>query len=114
VKRLLVLVEGETEETFVKELLRPHLGGFGFADTSARLMGNARMRSRRGGIRGWPEVKKEIIRHILEDYERYVTTFVDYYGLPASGEKAWPGRNPHHLARYSPSLSALLQLVISP
>ena len=40
--RLLVHVEGETEETFVNELLRPHLAGRGWSVVSARLLGNAR------------------------------------------------------------------------
>jgi len=36
--RLLVHVEGQTEETFVREILRPHLYLKGFNDVSARLM----------------------------------------------------------------------------
>ena len=34
-KRLSVLVEGETEEEFVRELLAPHLYQHGFAEVSA-------------------------------------------------------------------------------
>lgn len=52
VTRLLIHVEGETEETFVNEVLRPHLLHSGYARVSARLLGNARQRDRRGGIRG--------------------------------------------------------------
>ena len=48
-KRLLVHVEGQTEETFVNELLAPHLLARGYSPVSARLMGNARLRERRGG-----------------------------------------------------------------
>ena len=55
--RILILVEGETEETFVNAVLAPHLFTRGFAAVSAKLMGNARLRSRRGGVRGWPEVQ---------------------------------------------------------
>ena len=36
VSRLLVHVEGETEETFVNELLHPHLADFGWFMVSAR------------------------------------------------------------------------------
>ena len=43
--QLLVHVEGQTEETFVNEVLAPHLHGFGLASVSARLFGNARQRS---------------------------------------------------------------------
>lgn len=45
-----------------------------------------------GGIRGWNTVRRDIIRHLLEDRGCIATTMVDYYGLPASGDKAWPGR----------------------
>lgn len=90
--RLLVHVEGETEESFVNEILREHLLGFGYELVSARLLGNARLRSRRGGIRAWPAVRGDIVRHLKEDRHRVVTTMVDYYALPSSGERAWPGR----------------------
>src|SRR5688572_14370992 len=90
--RLLVHVEGETEETFTKELLRPYLLDKGYTNVSARLIGNARLRVRRGGIRGWGEVKKDIIRHLKEDQGCIATTMIDYYGLPKTGPKEWPGR----------------------
>src|SRR5262245_11108715 len=91
--RLLIHVEGETEETFVNEVLRSHLTAFGFHQVSARIVGNARLRHRRGGIRGWDSVKKDIVRHLREDSSSFSTTMVDYYGLPQSGGGAWPGRN---------------------
>jgi hypothetical protein len=89
---LIVHVEGETEESFVNEILRDHLQAFGYERVSARLLGNARLRSRRGGIRGWPAVRGDIIRHLKEDRHCIATTMVDYYALPQSGERAWPGR----------------------
>jgi Domain of unknown function (DUF4276) len=91
--RLLVHVEGQTEETFVNEVLSQHLLGVrGYQSVSARLIGNARLRARRGGIRPWPSVKRDILRHLHEDGGCLATTMVDYYGLPAEGEGAWPGR----------------------
>ncbi|MEZ5299371.1 MAG: DUF4276 family protein [Verrucomicrobiales bacterium] len=90
--RLLIHVEGETEETFVNELLAPHLYGCGFVSVSARLLGNARRRDRRGGIQGWPPSKKDILRHLREDPNRSCTMMVDFYALPQSGSGAWPGR----------------------
>ncbi len=91
--RLLVHVEGETEETFVKEILKPHLCQHGYVQVNPRLMGNARKRDRRGGIRGWDAVRKDIINHLREDAGCLATTMVDYYALPQSGAKAWPGRS---------------------
>lgn len=90
--RLLVHVEGETEEDFVNELLTPQLIQVGYERVGARLLGNARLRERRGGIRGWSTVKRDIVRHLTQDRGCIATTMVDYYRLPQSGGKAWPGR----------------------
>lgn len=90
--RLLIHVEGETEETFVNEVLAPHLYQHGYTAIGARLLGNARQRDRRGGIRAWSSVRKDILNHLLEDPECLVTTMVDYYALPQTPPKAWPGR----------------------
>lgn len=90
--RLLLHVEGQTEETFVKELLSPHLLERGWTMVDARLMGNARRRDRRGGVKSWTSVREEIVKHLREDAGRVVTTMVDYYGMPRTGSRAWPGR----------------------
>jgi hypothetical protein len=37
-------------------------------------------------------VRGDIIRHLREDAGCLVTTLVDYYGLPQTGGRAWPGR----------------------
>ena len=90
--RLLIHVEGETEETFVNDLLADHLYNFGYEDVSARILGNARLREKRGGIRAWSSVKKDIANHLKEDSNCLATMMVDYYGLPQTGDRAWPGR----------------------
>src|SRR5258706_7684184 len=96
--RLFILVEGQTEETFVNELLRPHLvDNYRYHAVSARLMGNARARSRRGGVRKWPEIRKEILTQLRQDVGCFLTILVDFYGMPASSSEnqnpnAWPGR----------------------
>jgi len=90
--RLLVHVEGQTEEDFVNEVLRDHLLAAGFESVSARIMGNARLRRRRGGIRPWLSVRKDIINHLRQDRDCIATTLVDFYGLPQQGDHAWPGR----------------------
>lgn len=90
--RLLIYVEGQTEETFVNEILAPHLYTCGYTKISARLVGNARQRDRRGGIRAWSAVRKDILNHLKEDADCLSTTMVDFYALPQTGERAWPGR----------------------
>jgi hypothetical protein len=90
--RLLIHVEGQTEESFVNEVLRNHLVNVGYQSVSARIVGNARLRQRRGGIRPWPSVRKDIINHLREDPGCIATTMVDFYALPQHGDGAWPGR----------------------
>lgn len=89
--RLLVHVEGQSEESFVNEVLGPHLYHHGVSAV-ARLLGHARQRERRGGIKGWGTVRDEIVCNLREDRDSVATTMVDYYGLPATGRKAWPQR----------------------
>jgi hypothetical protein len=90
--RLLIHVEGQTEEDFVNEVLRNHLVSEGYHSVDARIVGNARLRQRRGGIRPWPSVRRDIINHLREDQDCIATTMVDYYGLPQTPPGDWPGR----------------------
>jgi hypothetical protein len=90
--RLLVHVEGQTEEAFVNEALREHLLIVGYESVSARIIGNARLRRRRGGVRPWPSVRKDIVNHLRQDLGCIATTMMDFYGLPQAGNGAWPGR----------------------
>ena len=90
--RLLVLVEGVTEERFVNEVLEPHLRSSGYIQVVARLLGNARQRSRRGGIRGWSSERRNLEDRLRQDSGIVVALMVDYYALPQSGPRAWPGR----------------------
>ena len=90
--RILVHVEGPTEEGFVREILAEHLQQCGYAQVGARTLGEAQQRQKRGGIRGWQEAKRGIVRHLRRDANSIGTTMVDYYGLPERGSNAWPGR----------------------
>ena len=55
--RLLINVEGATEEAFVAGILAQHLYRLGYTQVAARKMGKQRERDRRGGIRPWPEAR---------------------------------------------------------
>ena len=85
---ILIHVEGQTEESFVNDVLRPHLYNRGFLRIGARLMGNARQRSRRGGVKPWESVRRGVLNHLLADPTLVVGIMVDYYGMPSN----WPGR----------------------
>lgn len=90
--RVLIHVEGQTEESFVNKIIAPHLYDYGYKKVSARLLGNARQRDHRGGIKAWSAVRNDILNHLQEDAGCLATTMVDYYALPQTGAKAWPGR----------------------
>ena len=86
--RLLVLVEGDTEEAFVTDVLSVHLYNLGYTAVSAYMMGEKIPRARRGGIVSWRIARREIVSLVLGDSELVVSTMVDYYGMPYD----WPGR----------------------
>jgi hypothetical protein len=88
--RLLIHVEGQTEEAFVKEVLRDHLVSKGYYSVEPRIVGNARQM---GGICSWPSARRDIINHLKEDQGCIATTMVDYYGLPQEEPNGWPGRD---------------------
>ncbi len=94
--RLFIQVEGPTEEDFVNEVLRRHLiDHHGYHAVDARIVGNSRLREKRGGIRGWSVVKKEIVERLQYDRGVFITMLVDYYALPKGGpeDDGWPGRS---------------------
>jgi hypothetical protein len=84
--RLFLHVEGQTEETFVNEVLAEHLRSAGYFDVRARLAGN--IRKQRGGIGSWQEFRRDILQHLKEDRTAIHAIIVDYYALPHD----WPGR----------------------
>jgi Domain of unknown function (DUF4276) len=106
--RLLVHVEGQTEESFVRNLLAPRLLPHGYDSVAARLMGNARQRDKRGGVQTWPALRNEVVRHLREDRSAIATLMVDYYAMPVS----WPGRNAAASAPH-PDKAALVQDAIA-
>lgn len=83
--RLYVLTEGQTEETFVRELLVPKYAGKGLylmpivASTSP---------GHKGGIVSYAKVRPQIERLCKQDTHAFVTTMFDLYALPGD----FPGK----------------------
>ncbi len=91
-KRLLIIVEGEAEEQFVKDVLAPDFINRNLS-VCAKLNGEGGARAKRKGIKSWLSVSRDIIRLLREDERAYISTFVDYYALPSGDDgNAWPGR----------------------
>lgn len=82
-KRVLVLVEGQTEEAFVNTALAPHLAGFERWPEATRICTKrvAERRAYRGGIGSYAQVRSDL-RRLLGSNPDVVTTLIDYYGLP--------------------------------
>lgn len=84
-KRVLALVEGQTEKKFVKELIGPAFA-FKHVFITARLTGKP---GHKGGTGDWHRVRNEIISLLKQDNAAYCTMMFDYYGLPGT----WPGKS---------------------
>jgi Domain of unknown function (DUF4276) len=88
--KVLMLVEGQTEEAFVKNLLAAHLKNHGvivipiIVATKRLLTGD----KKRGGYVPYPRLRSEILRLLNDSSAASVTTMLDYYGLAPE----FPGR----------------------
>jgi hypothetical protein len=84
VTRLLVLVEGQSEELFVSRTLAPHLEAHGIYVAKPILIWTKRNPSgggHRGGISHYQQIRNSL-DPLLRDSTAWVTTLIDYYGLP--------------------------------
>jgi len=80
--RIIFLVEGQTEATFVRDILTPHLQKTGINSWYSIIPTAVRDRTFRGGITSFVAQAQPVILHLLHNRNRYVTTMFDYYGLP--------------------------------
>lgn len=83
-KRVHILVEGQTEETFVRELLVAHCARVDVYVTPILLRTSP---GHKGGVTRYAKVKPQIVRLCKQDSESVVTTLIDLYALP----KDFPG-----------------------
>lgn len=77
--RIYLLVEGQTEEAFVNELLIPYYARLGHYITP--IIVNTR-RGHRGGVVSYAKAKPQIDRLCKQDTKAYVSTLFDLYALP--------------------------------
>ena len=83
--RLNIIVEGQTEEAFVNQTLKPHLSRFSIG-VSARVVTTRKERGTkyRGGLSTYFKAKRDITLWTKQDRNADVrfTTMFDLYGLP--------------------------------
>ena len=82
--RLLMLVEGQSEEIFVKQTLTPHLADHGVF-VQPIVLWTKRLGAGggyRGGVSNWNQIKRSLLPLTL-DTDAWITTLLDFYGLQA-------------------------------
>lgn len=84
--RIYLLVEGQTEEAFVNELLIPHYSRQGIYLTPIIVSTSP---GHKGGVVSYAKIKPQINKLCKQDDNAYVTTFFDLYALPGD----FPGKN---------------------
>jgi len=82
--RLIISVEGQTEQNFARDVLAPHLLGFG-VEATARLVVTNRKKNKRGGVLSYALFSNDIRRLLQEQSAADVrfTTMLDLYALPS-------------------------------
>jgi len=83
-KRVLVLVEGQTEERFVKDVLNEALcpRGVGLVPKIVTTKRVKRGPDFKGGLSDYQKVENDLKRLLNDTGAAAITTFFDYYGLP--------------------------------
>ena len=103
--RLHVLAEGQTEESFVNEILGPELAALSiFVDVHCITTGRHRGVVSRGGLVNYEHLARDLTLWMKQDQndDSWFTTMFDFYGLPAN----FPGLGTLH-----PAPSALDRVV---
>jgi hypothetical protein len=84
VRKVLILVEGQTEERFVKDVLQPHLWTHG-VHPEPKIVTTKLVKvgpQFKGGVSTFRKIETDIRRLLADSDAAFVTTMIDYYGLP--------------------------------
>ncbi len=84
--RVYLLVEGQTEEAFVGELLTPHYARMGLYLTPIIV---STSRGFKGGVVSYAKIRPQIVRLCRQDAQAWVSTMFDLYALPGD----FPGKS---------------------
>lgn len=95
--RVYILVEGQTEETFVGELLQKQYASIGLYLTPIIVNTSP---GHKGGVVRYAQVRPQIERLCKQDPGAHVSTLFDLYGLPndfpGKTDPAWPVQGSGH------------------
>lgn len=90
VKKVLLLVEGQTEETFVKKVLNTHLQ-HSMIYVEPKIIYTKKVKRGnefKGGVPEYSKVRKQLLRLLGDTSAHCVSTMIDYYALP----QTFPGK----------------------
>jgi hypothetical protein len=79
-KRLIVVVEGQTEEEFVRQSLRPYL-----ASKGAHFVTPIKIRTssgHKGGLTSYAKFKNDVTRYLRSEQNIIVSSLIDFFRLP--------------------------------
>ena len=96
---MLILCEGQTEETFVQRSIAPHLLTLNVVAIPTLIVTKKPTSGAvsRGGITRYAQVRRDIVHLLRDSSAALVTTLIDYYGLPADfpGMSTLPDGSPY-------------------
>lgn len=99
--RLYLFAEGQTEQTFADNVLKPHLAQHGVFMQNSMLIAHARDRGkvRRGGGRRYLPMKNDILRKLAQEKgaDVFFTTMIDLYAIHAQFPGLDEAENLRHL-----------------
>lgn len=78
---LYIIVEGQTEEEFIKSLLRPYLQSFNIL-VDVRPIKIQTSKGHKGGFVNYLHLKNDILKLLKQQKEIIVTMFVDFFRIP--------------------------------
>jgi len=81
--RVNIIVEGHSEENFVRDILGEYLAARGIYVCARRVKtGRKHGKDYRGGVTTYAKIKNDVLRWLAEDSTAYLSTFFDLYRLP--------------------------------
>jgi len=102
-RRVLILVEGQTEERFVKDVLQAHLWNLAI-HPEPKIVTTKRVKRGpqfKGGVSNFRKVQDDLQRLLGDTDAALITTMIDYYGLPDDfpGKQQLQGGNSYERAK---------------
>ncbi len=84
-RRIIIVVEGETEEEFVNSSIAPYLSGFDIHDVRGIKITTSP--GYKGGIGSYGKFKNNVERYLKQEKDIVVTSLIDFFRLPTSFPK---------------------------